>query len=180
LYSSTDQGGGKAAIRHFKTQQNERARQPPGLGAARRRQRLLCHARFRSLIRSPITSTRHWQRLPGSRCLATYAPSITTVTEFVHGPTGLQTQLANARNRTRIDCTSRGSGNGAGAAARGDSDVRRRERAYLVGAENRLVHSQWQWRAPVPAAGLLPETMLWNGRAAPALPERRRRRPRTR
>jgi hypothetical protein len=116
------------------------------------------------------------------RCLATCAPSITTVTELVHGPTGLQTRLANARNRTRMDCTSRGSGNGTGAAARGDSDVRRRrrERAYLVGAEYRLLHSQWQRRAPVPAARLLPETMLLNGRAASALPERRRRRPRTR
>jgi len=82
-----------------------------------------------------------------------------------------------------MDCASHGSGNGTGGAARGDGDVRRRrrERAYLVGAELlRLVHSQWQRRAPVPAAPLLPEMMFWNERAALALPERRRRRPRTR
>jgi hypothetical protein len=48
--------------RHFKTQQNERARQPPGLGAARRRQRLLCHAWFRCLIRSATRYRR--ARLP--------------------------------------------------------------------------------------------------------------------
>jgi len=58
------------------------------------------------------------------------------VTELVHGPTGLQTRLANARNRTRMDRTSHGSGNATG---RGDGD-RRCERAYLFGAYARLVH----------------------------------------
>jgi len=47
------------------------------------------------------------------------------VIELVHGPTGLQTRLANARNRTRMDCASRGSGNGIGAAGvRRDGDGR--------------------------------------------------------
>ena len=69
---------------------------------------------------------------------------IGTITELVHGPTGLQPRLANARNRTRMDCASRGTGNGTAAASpRGDGDVRRR--AYLAGAElHRLVHSHLQ------------------------------------
>jgi hypothetical protein len=47
------------------------------------------------------------------------------VIELVRGPTGLQTRLANARNRTRMDWASRGFGNGTGAAgARRDGDGR--------------------------------------------------------
>ena len=81
-----------------------------------------------------------------------------------------------------MDYASRG---GTGAAARADGEVRRRRRerayAYLVGAElHRLVQSRWLRRAPVAVERLLPEMMLWNERVACTLPERRRRRPRTR
>jgi hypothetical protein len=82
LYSSTDQGGGKRRVVIV-------ARPSPRPIAPR------------PLSYRGVRGHTHHARLPHGRSRSGHnhgPPSITTVTELVHGPTGLQTRLANARN----------------------------------------------------------------------------------
>src|SRR5262249_46511006 len=92
----------------------------------------------------------------------------------------LQSDLQNP-NRTRMDWASRVSRSGIGAAGPRGVGGGAPEGALGVVAQTVCaeLHSHRQRRALVPAARLLPEMMLRNGRAARAVPQRRRRRPRT-